>query len=82
MLSDLMEHAKADHSERLPAQDGDRAGFRESFAAESAGEEVGRTFSGRPSSLREQKIHFYLTKRHIKIFVISINLIMFKGIEN
>jgi hypothetical protein len=36
MLSDLMEHAKAYHSERLPAQDGDRAGFRESFAAESA----------------------------------------------
>jgi hypothetical protein len=27
---------QADDSERLPAQDGDRAGFRESFAAELA----------------------------------------------
>jgi hypothetical protein len=31
-----MEHAKANYSERLPARDGDRAGFMESFAAESA----------------------------------------------
>jgi hypothetical protein len=71
MLSDLMEHAKADYSERLPAQDGDRAGFRESFAAESVVKRsVAPSLEG-PSSghllpLVNNEPHYLIPRHHLQ----------------